>query len=74
MEAASVSANLEIIAGPDAIAAMRERSQDAALVLKGFKPPNKEADLPALEQMRTEIGDLRRMIMVYSAGGHSLSA
>jgi len=28
----------------------------------------------ALEEMRAEIGDLRRVIMVYSAGGHSLSA
>lgn len=34
MEAARVSATLEIVAGPDAVAAMRERSQDAALVLK----------------------------------------
>ncbi len=74
VEAARVSATLEIVAGPDAIAAMRDRSQDAALVLKGFDPPNEEEDLPALERMRTEIGDLRRVIMVNSAGGHSLSA
>ncbi|MBA3651167.1 MAG: hypothetical protein H0W66_06750 [Chthoniobacterales bacterium] len=74
MEAARVSASLEIVAGQDAIAAMRERSQDAALVLKGFEPPNEEEDLPALERMRTEIGDLRRVIMVYSARGHSPSA
>ncbi|MEO5719814.1 MAG: amino acid permease, partial [Chthoniobacterales bacterium] len=74
MEAARVVATVEIVAGPDAIAAMRERSLEAALVLKGFEPPDEGEDLPTLDRMQAEIGDLRRVVMVYSAGGHSLSA
>ena len=74
MEAARVPAELEIVVGDDPIAAMRGSSQEAALVLKGFTPPKEAEDLAALEAMRAEIGDLRRVIMVYSAGGHSLSA
>ncbi|MDQ3115128.1 MAG: hypothetical protein M3Q86_00700 [Verrucomicrobiota bacterium] len=45
-----------------------------ALVLKGFEPPPEKEDLAALDRMRAEIGDLRRVVMVYSAGGHSLNA
>lgn len=74
MEAARVPAALEIVAGDDPIAAMRGCSQDAALVLKGFTPPVETEDIATLEQMRAEIGDLRHVIMVYSAGGHSLGA
>ncbi len=74
MEAARVPATLEIVAGEDPIAAMRGASENAALVLKGFTPPNEPEDLATLDRMRAEIGDLRRVIMVYSAGGHSLSA
>jgi amino acid transporter len=74
MEAARVPAALEIVCGEDSIAAMRNSSQAAALVFKGFEPPNEADELQALERMRTEIGDLRQVIMVYSAGGHSLSA
>ncbi|MEO8043913.1 MAG: amino acid permease [Spartobacteria bacterium] len=73
-EAARVPAEVEIVAGDYPIAAMRNCSQDAALVLKGFTPPNEAEDLATLEAMRAEIGELRRVIMVYSAGGHSLSA
>ncbi len=74
MEAARVPATLAIVSGEDAMVAMRSSSQDAALVLKGFTPPDEAEELQTLAQMRAEIGDLRRVIMVYSAGGHSLSA
>ena len=74
MEAARVPATVEIVSGEDSIAAMRNCSLEAAVVLKGFTPPNEAEDLATLEEMRAEIGDLRRVIMVYSAGGHSLSA
>jgi amino acid transporter len=74
MEAARVAAALTIVSGADPIAAMQNCSQGAALVLKGFEMPNEPDERQAMEQMRAEIGDLRRVILVYSAGGHSLSA
>ena len=74
MEAARVAAALTIVSGADPIAAMQDCSQEAALVLKGFEPPNETDERQELERMRVEIGDLRRVILVYSADGHSLSA
>lgn len=53
---------------------MRHYSKEAALVVPGFETPNEEEELEALEGIRAEIGDLRRVILAYSAGGHSLSA
>lgn len=74
MAAARVPAALEIVAGPNSSAAMQDCSRSAAVVLKGFEPPDETDELPALDRMRAEIGDLRRVILVNSAGGHSLSA
>lgn len=53
---------------------MQRCSQEAALVLMGFEPPNEPDELEGLEEIRAEIGDLHRVILVYSARGHSLSA
>ncbi len=74
MEAARVPAALEIVSGTDTKATMQDCSKSAALVLKGFEPPDEADELQTLERMRAEIGELRRVIFVYSAGGHSLSA
>ncbi len=73
-EGARVKAALEIVTGADAIAAMRECSRDAALVMMGFVPPDENDEVDAIERTRVEIGNLARVILVYSAGGHSLSA
>ena len=73
-EGARVKAALEIVTGADAIAAMRTCSQNAALVMMGFVPPDENDKVDAIERTRAEIGDLARVILVYSAGGHSLSA
>lgn len=73
-EAARVKAALEIVTGPDAIAEMQRCSQNAALVLMGFEPPNEADEAETLERMRASVGELRRVLLVYSAGGHSLSA
>ena len=73
-EGARVKATLEIVTGADAIAAMRESSRQAALVMMGFAPPDENDEVDVIERTRAEIGDLPRVILVYSAGGHSLSA
>ncbi len=72
--AARVKAVLEIVSGGEPLAEMRRRSQSAALVLMGFDPPAEEDETEALDQIRTEIGDLPRVILVKSAGGISLVA
>ncbi|MEO8440697.1 MAG: amino acid permease [Spartobacteria bacterium] len=73
-EAARVKAEIEIVVGEDSRTALQTCSQEAALVLTGFEPPEESDELAALERMRAEIGELRRVILVNSAGGHSLSA
>ncbi len=73
-EGARVKAALEIVTGTDATGAMRECSQSAALVMMGFEPPEETGELEALDHMRADVGQLPRVIFVYSAGGHSLSA
>jgi amino acid transporter len=73
-EAARVKATLEIVSGGEPLAEMRRRSESAALVLMGFEPPAEEGEIDGLEQIRAEIGDLPRVILVYSAGGISLVA
>lgn len=73
-EAARVRARPEIVTGPNATTEMQRRSQSAALVLIGFEPPEETGEIESLERLRAEIGDLGRVIFVYSAGGHSLSA
>ncbi len=73
-EAARVKAEIQIVSGRDPVADLQRSSQAAALVLTGFEPPNESDELGALERMRAEIGEMRQVILVYSAGGHSLIA
>ena len=73
-EAARVKAKLEIVCGPDRLGEMQRCSQDAAVVLMGLELADEVDETTAFERIRENIGELRRVLLVYSAGGHSLSA
>lgn len=74
LETARVKATPLVIATDDIPKELQSQSATAAVVFMGFEPPKEGAEDPFMDDLLSQIGDLKNVILVSSAGNTSLTA
>ncbi len=73
LETARVKATPVVLATDDITREMQSQSASAAVVFMGFEPPEEGAEDPFMDDLLYQIGDLKNVILVSSAGNTSLT-
>lgn len=74
LEAARIKAMVETVPAQAGLAALHDKSRDAAVVMMGYDPPEDETEPLFPEEIVRSVNEFQNVLLVSSAGGISLSA